>query len=190
VGIDFSEAIFIAAELLKDKENVVLAQGDIYHLPLKREFDFIYSWGVLHHTPSVKKGFEALVPFVREGGEISFGAYRNWHPLGTRIQSLIRSFTCRMPISLLYYLSYMSLPLNSFYQSVGKHIPGVREAVRFFIKPSHDWRICHTDTFDWWHPYYNHYHTLEELVDWVESLGLKVLATDVLYNSVRALKTP
>lgn len=26
------------------------------------------------------------------------------------------------------------------------------ELTRVFIKPTDDWRICHTDTFDWCHP--------------------------------------
>ena len=70
------------------------------------------------------------------------------------------------------------------------NVPGsaalLRELTRVFIKPATDWRICHTDTFDWWHPYYNHYHTLEELRTMVQRAELKLVAADVPYYSVRA----
>mgnify|MGYP001171759211 FL=1 len=187
IGIDLSEAIFIAFDKLKDKDNVVLAQGSLYRPPVKRgHFDFVYSWGVLHHTPSVEQGFNAIISSVAKGGEISFGAYRNWNSIGTAFQKSLRFFTCRMPKDLLYNICYLSVPVNWLYNSLFKHIPLLRELFRVFIKPAKDWRICHTDTFDWWHPYYNHYHTLDELKEMVARAGLNLESEDVPYNSVRA----
>jgi len=186
VGVDLSEAIFVAFSLLKDKDNVVLAQGDLNKPPVKQVFDFVYSWGVLHHTPSVKKGFESILRYVKPGGQISFNAYRNWNVIGTKIQGFIRFFTCRMPKSLLYYLSYYSVPMNFFYQIIGQYIPGIKQLTHVFIKPNPDWRICHTDTFDWWHPFYNHYHKLGELRDWVKEKKLNLIQDDITYNAVRA----
>ena len=187
VGIDLSEAVFIAFEKLKDRDNVVLAQGNLYQPPVRRaHFDFVYSWGVLHHTPSVEEGFRAIVGAVAPSGQISFGAYRNWSALGTAFQRVLRSITCRMPKDVLYYLCYSSVPVNWLYNVLLRHVPLLRELTRVFIKPATDWRICHTDTFDWWHPYYNHYHTLEELRTMVQRAELKLVAADVPYNSVRA----
>jgi SAM-dependent methyltransferase len=187
IGIDLSEAIFIAFDKLKDKDNVVLAQGSLYRPPVKRgHFDFVYSWGVLHHTPSVEQGFNAIISSVAKGGEISFGAYRNWNSIGTAFQKSLRFLTCRMPKDLLYNICYLSVPVNWLYNYLFKHIPLLRELFRVFIKPAKDWRICHTDTFDWWHPYYNHYHTLDELKEMVARAGLNLESEDVPYNSVRA----
>jgi len=187
VGVDLSEAVFIAYEKLGGLDNVVLAQGDLYRPPVRRgHFDFVYSWGVLHHTPSVEQGFRSVMPMARSGGQISFGAYRNWSTIGTAIQRGIRFFTCRFPRGLLYTVCYASVPINWMYNVLLRRMPGIAELVRVFIKPSHDWRICHTDTFDWWHPYYNHYHTLEELREMVDDAGLQLEADDIPYNSVRA----
>ena len=191
IGIDLSEAVFIAFDKLKERDNVVLAQGSLYQPPVRRgHFDFVYSWGVLHHTPSVEAGFKAITPAVAPGGQVSFGAYRNWSRLGTAFQSALRSVTCRMPKDLLYNICYASVPLNWLYRVLLRHIPLLRELTRVFIKPADDWRICHTDTFDWWHPYYNHYHTLDELRDMVRRAGLELVADDVPYNSVRAAVAP
>ena len=187
VGVDLSEAIFIAYEKLGSRDNVVLAQGDLYRLPVRRaHFDFVYSWGVLHHTPSVEQGFRAIVPVVGPEGQISFGAYRNWSTVGTAFQRGIRYITSRLPKGLLYAICYGAVPVNWLYNAVLRHVPGLREAVRVFIKPARDWRICHTDTFDWWHPHYNHYHTLQELRDMVVRAELHLEGDDIPYNSVRA----
>jgi len=187
VGIDLSEAVFLAFDKLRDSDNVILAQGNLYHPPVRRgHFDFVYSWGVLHHTPSVEAGFNAIAPMVKPGGQVSFGAYRNWSNVGTAFQRAIRALTCRLPKDLLYNLCYACVPVNWLYNVLLRHVPGLRELVRVFIKPARDWRICHTDTFDWWHPYYNHYHTLDELRAMVDRAGLRLEADDVPYNSVRA----
>ncbi len=187
IGIDLSEAIFIAFDKLKERDNVILAQGSLYRPPVRRShFNFVYSWGVLHHTPSVEQGFRSIIRAVAQDGEVSFGAYRNWNSIVTTFQKALRFFTCRMPKDLLYNICYLSVPANWLYNCLFRHIPVVRELFRVFIKPAKDWRICHTDTFDWWHPYYNHYHTLDELKDMVQRAGMKVESADVPYNSVRA----
>jgi SAM-dependent methyltransferase len=50
---DFSEAIFAARRLLKDKPNAVFVMTDIHNLPLANDcVDFAFSLGVLHHMPT------------------------------------------------------------------------------------------------------------------------------------------
>jgi hypothetical protein len=79
--------------------------------------------------------------------------------------------------------------VNSFYQFIGRYIPGLRELIRLFIKPNPDWRICHTDTFDWWHPYYNHYHKHEEVINWFREIEISNLRTYKPNNVVRGTVT-
>jgi len=53
VLVDFSDAIFVARENLKDADNCLFFMGDIKKLPFKDNFaDFIFSLGVLHHLPT------------------------------------------------------------------------------------------------------------------------------------------
>jgi len=54
--LDFSEAIFVARNNLKECSNAFFFMGDIEHLPFKYDFcDFIFCLGVLHHleTPAL-----------------------------------------------------------------------------------------------------------------------------------------
>src|ERR1700728_4957892 len=51
VGVDLSLAAEVAAKNLAGRKATIF-QADVFHLPFAPEsFDFIYSIGVLHHTP-------------------------------------------------------------------------------------------------------------------------------------------
>jgi len=52
VLVDFSEAIFVARNNLKDAENILYFMGDLRKLPFRNDFvDFLFCIGVLHHLP-------------------------------------------------------------------------------------------------------------------------------------------
>ncbi len=52
VLVDFSEAIYVARQNLKDADNALFLKADITRLPFADNFaDFIFSLGVLHHLP-------------------------------------------------------------------------------------------------------------------------------------------
>ena len=76
IGIDLSQAIEVAQENLGHLTNCHFVQGDLTHPPFRPEaFDFIYSIGVLHHTPDTRAAFLALVPLINPGGEIALWVY-------------------------------------------------------------------------------------------------------------------
>ena len=53
VAVDLSRAIDAACANLDERENIHFVQADIFKLPFRPDtFDFVYSWGVLHHTPT------------------------------------------------------------------------------------------------------------------------------------------
>jgi SAM-dependent methyltransferase len=53
VLVDFSDAIFIARENLRDHPNALFFMADIRQLPFREDFaDLIVSLGVLHHLPA------------------------------------------------------------------------------------------------------------------------------------------
>ncbi len=58
MGVDLSEAVTKAAELCAGTPEVLIIQGDLLDLPLADSaFDFVYSIGVLHHTPDPRRAF-------------------------------------------------------------------------------------------------------------------------------------
>src|SRR5439155_15647100 len=63
ISVDISAAVETAAYVTAHLQNVHIIQADIFALPFASStFDFIYSIGVLHHTPNTKQAFDKLVP--------------------------------------------------------------------------------------------------------------------------------
>jgi len=96
IGIDLSAAVETAFAATRDLPNAHIIQADIFHLPLRRVFDYAFSVGVLHHLPNPRGGFLSLASKVKPGGHISawvYGAENNewitrWvDPLRKRITS-------------------------------------------------------------------------------------------------------
>jgi SAM-dependent methyltransferase len=76
VGIDVTSAVDAAQNNLIDRDNVFFIQADVFNLPIKNSyFDFVYSIGVLHHTPNPQLAFESMVDKVKEDGGIGLSLY-------------------------------------------------------------------------------------------------------------------
>jgi SAM-dependent methyltransferase len=77
VGFDLSKAIDSAYALRGARDNVYLAQGDIFRPPVRRSVaDRLYTFGVVQHTPEPERAFRSLIPLVKPGGEIAVWVYR------------------------------------------------------------------------------------------------------------------
>ena len=107
VAVDLSAAVEVAFESTRGIENAHVIQADIYHLPLRRVFDYAFSVGVLHHLPDPRAGFRSLVAKVKPGGHASawvYGAENNkW--IIRFVNPLRESVTSRMPSRLLFHLA-------------------------------------------------------------------------------------
>jgi SAM-dependent methyltransferase len=179
VGIDLSLAAEVAARNLAEREASIF-QADVFHLPFAPEsFDFIYSIGVLHHTPDCERAFKMLPGLLKPGGRIAiwlYSRYNRWY----RMSDIYRKATRRMPPRLLHALCYGVVPLYGAHQ-VLKRIPLVGRpasaALAYMIPMAfhkdRTWRIL--DTFDWYSPWYQSKHTYEEVFRWFESCGLEDL---------------
>lgn len=76
VGVDLSGGVEVARNNNRGNPKTHFVQGDIYNLPFKREiFDFIYSIGVLHHTPDPKRSFLEVSTRLAPDGFISVWLY-------------------------------------------------------------------------------------------------------------------
>jgi SAM-dependent methyltransferase len=75
VGLDISSGVEHAFNVYKSNK-VHYIQGDITNIPLKeKSFDYIWSAGVLHHTPDTKKSFEKIVPLAKPGSKVYIWVY-------------------------------------------------------------------------------------------------------------------
>lgn len=76
VGVDLSLAVEVAQENLGHVPNCHFIQADLLHLPFRPEtFDFIYSIGVLEHTPNTRESFLRVAGALKAGGEIAIWVY-------------------------------------------------------------------------------------------------------------------
>ncbi len=167
MGIDLSFAVEAAYKNIGRRENVHIIQGDIFHLPFKKEvFDIVYSIGVLHHTPNTKDAFMSLVPFLKEKGIFAVYVYSSHNPW-YRAADKYRKVTTRMPLRLVYYLSALAIPLYYVY----KIFPFLSLFLPINLHPNPRWRWL--DTFDWYTPKYQWKHTYPEVFSWFKEAGFE-----------------
>ena len=176
VGVDLSLAAEVAARNLAGRDATIF-QADVFHLPFAPEsFDFIYSIGVLHHTPDCERAFKMLPGLLKPGGRIAiwlYSGYNNWY----KMSDVYRKVTRRMSPRLLHKLCYGVVPLYGIHQVlrkiplVGRPASGaLAYAIPMAFHPDRTWRVL--DTFDWYSPWYQSKHTYEEVFRWFESCGL------------------
>ena len=103
-AVDPSNAIFAAAKILRDKDNIRLARASVETLPFEDEtFDFVMSIGVLHHIPDTAQAMKDCVKKVKIGGHFYVYLYYNLEKRGPvftglfKLSDVIRSGICKLP---------------------------------------------------------------------------------------------
>lgn len=174
VGVDLSFAVETAVENLKGRPNAHVVQADIFALPFKPGvFDFIYSLGVLHHTPSTRGAFLRLPPLLAPAGAVSIWVYSAesaFEKVRNFFTDFYRFFTSRMPIRLLWVLCHLAVPL--YYLKKLGWLGSLLEMVfPTSDSPRAEERVL--DTFDWYSPKYQFKHTYAEVEGWFREAGLE-----------------
>jgi len=168
IGVDLSYSVDTAYQNIGERFNMHIIQADIFHLPFKEEiFDYIFSIGVLHHTPNTAEAFKKLIPFLKPSGEIAIWVYARYYEGVQRISTFLRKLTTRMPKRLVYYLSGISVPL--YYMGPLRKIIFPLFQLRLHKNPLWRW----LDTFDWYTAQYAWKHTYPEVFQWFKEAGLK-----------------
>lgn len=171
VGIDLSFAVDAAYQSMGAHPNMHIIQADIFNLPFTEgTFDFIYSLGVLHHTPDPKKAFLCLPKYLKEGGKISVTLYAAYNKVYVMTSTFWRFFTTKLPKRLLYALAHIAVPLYYLYRIPGLYQIGM-SVFPVNMHRNRKWRVL--DTFDSYSPTYQSYHTHYEVFQWFEEAGLR-----------------
>jgi len=132
IGIDISDAVDAAFANTRHFPNAHIIQADIYHMPLRPVFQYVYSIGVLHHLPAPKAGFLSLVRCLAPGGRISawvYGEEGNWWI--THLVSPVRTLvTSRLPRALTEAIAFvlavpMQVVLKLLYRPVNERLPAL-----------------------------------------------------------------
>lgn len=186
ICVDLSYAVDSAYRNIGKLKNIHIIQADILKLPLKPAvFDLVYSYGVLHHTPDAKVTFAKISKFVKPDGRVSIFVYSSYNKAIVYTSNFWRVFTTRIPRRLLYYFSFISVPLYFLYK-----IPLIGNIGKmFFVIPMwKDWRHRVLDTFDWYSPKYQSKHTHWEVFRWFQENGfkdIKIYPNEVTMSGVK-----
>jgi 2-polyprenyl-3-methyl-5-hydroxy-6-metoxy-1,4-benzoquinol methylase len=153
--------------------NVEVLQADIFHTPFKeKSFDFIISWGVLHHTRNPRLGFEKLLPLLKNEGIIFIMVYEKYNPIKLFNTDAIRIVLRNFPDKNVYLFCGFLAKLGS--------IKPVRYALSTVIQVN----ISKHGLFDCYSTPINHHYTEKEVFAWYRENGLKdvVLTNSTVYT--------
>jgi uncharacterized protein YbaR (Trm112 family) len=185
VAVDYSSAVDACWQNLGDQSNIDVIQADIYELPFySGQFEYIYSLGVLQHTPDVKRAFMALPEQLAAGGRLVVDLYMK--NLGSYLhpKTWLRPFTRGIRQDRLFAIVERWSPvLLSISRAVGR-IPLIGRYLKRLIPVANyeghyplsedqllEWAVL--DTFDWLSPRYDQPQTAATLRAWLTEADLQ-----------------
>jgi uncharacterized protein YbaR (Trm112 family)/SAM-dependent methyltransferase len=180
VGFDLSDAVESAYRNTEQFPHAHIVQGDIYSLPFRKDFDFIFSIGVLHHLPRPEEGFLNLVGNMKPNSSIFIWLYgKNGKFFRMKIvEGVIRKFTVSMPHRMLYFVCYIpasvyhsSNMLYHLFNDLG--MKGLASKMPFKSYARFPFMVKHADSFDLLGTPVNNYCSKEEVEKWLEDAKLK-----------------
>lgn len=138
-------------------------QADLVTLDLGEQFDVVYSWGVLHHTPDAHASFSRIASHLTDDGEIIIAVY-----LKTRLSNFwnaIRVFYQHSPKLLKTTIRKTTAALLSAVD-VAKHLVGAKQ--RYMMRGTSNEEIVN----DWFGVPHRTFHTYDEVFGWFQESGL------------------
>lgn len=175
VGCDLTAGGLEAAHANLLNENVRLYQADLFRLPFAAEsFDFVMSWGVLHHTPDTRAAFRQLVPLVRPGGTMFVMVYEKQSALRMTLTNALRWYMRRLSDERRYEMCRRLVIKNRYVALLLGHLLMVG-----YLDPNNpdlDEKTIQFGLFDAYSPRFNYTHTTEEVIEWFRDEGF----TDVV----------
>lgn len=184
IAVDISWSIEAAYARNRGNPKVHIIQADLFTLPFNdHTFDFVYSLGVLHHTPDPPAAFSRAVRVVRPGGVVVVWVYTNKRRFLILTLSCLRRITTRLPNRALKWLArafalvdyyclvqpYRLLARNGHLQQILQ--PVVPWRIQEYAK--HSFGVSNADWFDRLSYPYVHYYSDQEIEVWYRRNGLE-----------------
>jgi ubiquinone/menaquinone biosynthesis C-methylase UbiE/uncharacterized protein YbaR (Trm112 family) len=185
VALDYSAAVDAARSNLGHHPNAHFVQADVYRLPFRDEsFDMVYCFGVIQHTPDVKRAFLALVPPLKRGGKIAVDVYaKTWMNVFWP-KYWLRPWTRRMnrerQFALVEWVVRWLLPAS---RVIGR-LPRFGRYLRWLVPVANyeglyplsdqqlrEWALL--DTFDMLSPAHDHPQSAATVSAWLAEAGLR-----------------
>jgi len=194
IGIDFSEAVYVAADRYKNISNLFFLRGDIANLPFKKgTLDFVLCDQVIHHTENPRKTFEHLAELTSPNGKFACYVYAKKALPRELVDDYFRTATHNYSHKEMWELSDQLTELGKVLSDLNikftsPEIPalgikgGEYDIQRFiywnFIKCFYhkDWTKEENDScnFDWYSPSNAERYSPDEYKEWADSRQLKI----------------
>lgn len=192
-ALDVSDAANTTYHNTKDLENCSVIKADLMEAPFADNyFDFIIADGVLHHTPNTKNAVFALFNKVKPGGQFFFYIYRKMGAARQFCDNYIRESYTKLEPEACYRacegITELGRELSKLNAKITLEKPidvlgipaGIHDVQRLiyynflkcFWNDSFDYETNNMVNFDWYHPHNAWQHTEEEVIGWMDELGV------------------
>ncbi|HTF82765.1 MAG TPA: class I SAM-dependent methyltransferase [Cytophagales bacterium] len=190
-SVDYSNAVVANYKNNGPHDRLHLFQASIYDLPFaKHQFDKVFCFGVLQHTPDVKRSIQSLCEMVKPGGElvVDFYPIKGWYSK-INAKYLLRPFTKNMEHQKLLGLIKNNIDwlikLYCFNRKIGlgvlnRFLPICDIDTTFpkGLENIKEWAIL--DTFDMFSPTYDNPQRLRTVERWFEENGMKEVKAEMI----------
>ena len=177
IAVDFTDAaVDITREVTKSFPNVEVIQANLFRLPFKPEqFDFIVSWGVLHHTANTHAAFRAIAPLVRQNGTLHIMVYERRSPLKVVGTEALRLVLRRLSPEQRYrFCRHLVVKNRLIFQLLRGFVACVPVQ---HLTENFDAEAAQFGLYDWYSPQYNHLHSIAEMQRWFAEEGFTDVQT-------------
>jgi SAM-dependent methyltransferase len=181
-GLELNLAILRRRPEFRRQERIDYVVASLFDLPFApQSFDMVYCEGVLHHTYSTQDGFKSIASRVRPGGYQFVWVYgledhllatpHWWHRRHHFVESISRPWISRSPRPI-RNLIFKILTLGSYLRRWGPSHAKLGK-----LKYGDKWKPANTEHAlrDWLSPRYAWRHGYNEVSDWFEGNGFRVV---------------
>ena len=171
VAVDLSDAaVEQTRRITRGVGEVEVIQASLFALPFRPEqFDFVVSWGVLHHTMETQQGFRAIAPLVRPGGHLHVMVYERRNPVKVVGTELLRLILRRLSPEARYRFCGKLVIHNPLLFNLVRGVIACIPATD--LTPQLDAETAQFGLYDWYSPQFNHLHSIAEVRGWFERQG-------------------
>lgn len=196
VALDYSSAVDACLDNLRGHPNLHVVQGDVYGLPFQPGcFDFVYSLGVLQHTPHVERAFAELPRMIAPGGRLCVDYYpktlkslllpKYWlRPVSKRVPKpvLFKTLQATVPSMLRVSRALGKTPLIGGLLKRAVPVANYEGILPLSEEQLREWALL--DTFDWLSPEYDQPQTARTAMKWLQQSGLENVQVVRLHHLV------
>jgi len=199
-SVDYSNAVEANYKNNGPNNRLKLFQASIYELPFAQsQFDKVFCFGVLQHTPDVERSVKALIDMVKPGGElvVDFYPYKGWW---TKLQAkyILRPFTKNMDNEKLYKKIDRNIDslinTSKFFSRVGLNklnrflpICDIEGTLPKNLSYAQLRDLCVLDTFDMFSPQFDQPQKINNIINYFKKYDMQnVWGGEIKYENYKA----